>query len=794
MADVAAIDNSGRAADPVIIGGVAMPCRLSPQRTRRTTRRRRVMVSLALILAVISSMLPVAAVNAQDAVDAQDSVYIEGLSSSGTNFIEVEENTKMVMAKLVLVGVETLELESNQEIRWSVIGRDGRYHFHTLPYRDRGLPGQIPKLMFDNGPNFPNFEDPQDENKDNIYEFSIAAFVVTLRYVSSYGYFGTYEEHPAAIAKLSVIVTDVGEDPPDAPQWHSIKSSQPSQISAQWIEPSRPGPSIDRYDLQIRSTPDQAEWVDLDRSRFRSESSGYVRWPVYDTVVSVDIVGFNYVPSKSYQLRVRGVNADGIGQWSQPSEPVNVFPRRPEFIIPTDLSVAENTTEVGVLEVKDSGDYQDIFWSLTDDRFELTPVDPQVSTSMKLSFKQAPNFEKPGDADGDGVYELKVTLSDGSDHFSATSTVTVIDVAEAPSAPGEPAVTPRGDTELVVEWDEPANPGPTITDYDVEYREGPTRLWVDARYSGSPESATSTAMTISGLTRQTDYEVRVQAYNDEGISGWSAVATATTGDAIPDPVDPPDSDSTPTPDSDSDSDSDSTPTPDSDSDSDSDSTPDSDADSDADSVVDPVGPSGSDSGSSDGSARVWVSRTVWPFVDVAEDSPHRESIGELTSLGIIKGKTATSFEPKALLTRAHIASFLARLWRKSGQDCPKGASVWADVGASSAHSGNIDCLGGLGIVTGTTEMTYEPYRPASRSSMASFLANIWRQSGNKCPVAEAPLPFDDVPGDADYADDVKCIYDLGITAGKTATSYDPGSTVTREQMASFLARLWRKLR
>ncbi len=186
--------------------------------------------------------------------------------------------------------------------------------------------------------------------------------------------------------------------------------------------------------------------------------------------------------------------------------------------------------------------------------------------------------------------------------------------------------------------------------------------------------------------------------------------------------------------------------------------------------------------------------TVDRFVDVAKDSPHRGNIGVLVDLEVIKGKTATSFEPKVPSTRAHVASFLARLWVKSGRACPEGASdgVWADAAASAAHGSNIACLADLGIVTGVTDTTFEPDQPASRSVVASFLANAWRQAGKKCQVVES-LAFTDVAADADYADDVKCIYGLGITAGKTATTYDPDGIVTREQMASFLARLWQKL-
>jgi hypothetical protein len=48
-----------------------------------------------------------------------------------------------------------------------------------------------------------------------------------------------------------------------------------------------------------------------------------------------------------------------------------------------------------------------------------------------------------------------------------------------------------------------------------------------------------------------------------------------------------------------------------------------------------------------------------------------------------------------------------------------------------------------------------------------------------------------VPDTSFAKDSVARIYGLGITTGTTATTYSPADPVTREQMASFLARLFR---
>ena len=99
------------------------------------------------------------------------------------------------------------------------------------------------------------------------------------------------------------------------------------------------------------------------------------------------------------------------------------------------------------------------------------------------------------------------------------------DVAEAPSAPAAPSFGDSTSTSLVVRWLEPANTGPAITDYDVQYREGTTGNFTDHPHTGTARTA-----TLTGLTPGASYEVQVRARNAEGTSDWSDSGTATTGD------------------------------------------------------------------------------------------------------------------------------------------------------------------------------------------------------------------------------------------------------------------------
>ena len=58
-----------------------------------------------------------------------------------------------------------------------------------------------------------------------------------------------------------------------------------------------------------------------------------------------------------------------------------------------------------------------------------------------------------------------------------------------------------------------------------------------------------------------------------------------------------------------------------------------------------------------------------------------------------------------------------------------------------------------------------------------------------CPSTGASHRFTDVAPTSFASDAVACIYELRVTVGRTATTYDPGANVNRAEMAAFLSRL-----
>ena len=181
------------------------------------------------------------------------------------------------------------------------------------------------------------------------------------------------------------------------------------------------------------------------------------------------------------------------------------------------------------------------------------------------------------------------------------------------------------------------------------------------------------------------------------------------------------------------------------------------------------------------------------FADVDEGSVHAESIEQVAALGITTGTTATTFSPSDTVTRAQMATFVTRTWEAAGRECPSsGILFFDDVPAGSTHAGGIDCVSALGVARGTADRTFSPSEPVTRAQMAAFLARAWEAAGRTCPD-DAGSSFGDVPADSTHAASIGCMAALGITRGTAAGMFSPSDTVTRAQMASFLARFYEEL-
>ena len=198
----------------------------------------------------------------------------------------------------------------------------------------------------------------------------------------------------------------------------------------------------------------------------------------------------------------------------------------PSFSSSATFDAAENQFDAGTVLATDSDTGDDVTgYAITGgaDQTFFSSVENGL-----LLFQDVPNYEDAQDQGSNNTYVVEVTATSGTGTREKTATqtitVTVTDVSgEAPGKPAAPDVAAASVTSLTVSWSAPANAGPAITDYDVQYREGTSGSWTDGNHVG-----TATTATLSGLSENTSYQVQVRATNDEGTGSWSDSGTGTT--------------------------------------------------------------------------------------------------------------------------------------------------------------------------------------------------------------------------------------------------------------------------
>jgi S-layer homology domain len=101
---------------------------------------------------------------------------------------------------------------------------------------------------------------------------------------------------------------------------------------------------------------------------------------------------------------------------------------------------------------------------------------------------------------------------------------------------------------------------------------------------------------------------------------------------------------------------------------------------------------------------------------------HEANINALAALGVIEGRTATTYAPSALLTRGQVASLLARAYETAtGEALPTGADAFGDDDGST-HEDAINAVAAAGWVNGTAPETFNPNGHATRAQGTSMVA------------------------------------------------------------------------
>ena len=168
-----------------------------------------------------------------------------------------------------------------------------------------------------------------------------------------------------------------------------------------------------------------------------------------------------------------------------------------------------------------------------------------------------------------------------------------------------------------------------------------------------------------------------------------------------------------------------------------------------------------------GGATVKIVDNSKGFIDT-QDHWAKDAIDFVSARGLVNGMSATIYAPNASTTRAQLWTILAR---QNNADLTGGAT-WFENAQNWAKE--------KGISDGTN--------PNGTINRAQMVTMLYRAAGS--PEVSITTTFTDVPADSYYAKAVAWAVENGITAGVGGGRFDPNSTCTRAQIATFLYRLY----
>ena len=178
-----------------------------------------------------------------------------------------------------------------------------------------------------------------------------------------------------------------------------------------------------------------------------------------------------------------------------------------------------------------------------------------------------------------------------------------------------------------------------------------------------------------------------------------------------------------------------------------------------------------------------------PFAD-DDDSPHEPDITTIYEAGITSGCEANLYCPLYGVPRWQMALFMTRFHTAAGMTLPAPLDQgYSDVATLSPEQrAAIDQVTQLSVSQGTGSGFFDPTGWVTRWQMALFITRELGAVGVALPDGSAQ-PFNDI---TDLTPETQLainqLAQLGVTLGTGQGDFDPDGLISREQMASFMAR------
>lgn len=138
------------------------------------------------------------------------------------------------------------------------------------------------------------------------------------------------------------------------------------------------------------------------------------------------------------------------------------------------------------------------------------------------------------------------------------------------------------------------------------------------------------------------------------------------------------------------------------------------------------------------------------FTDIASSS-HREAIECAAWWGVVNGFSPTGFGPNGNVTREQVASMLVRTLTAAGLVFVQGAPDAFGDDDGSVHEADINLLAAAGVIQGRSEGVFDPKASVTRAELASLVARAYGVAVEEG-LAAGPNAFADDAGSVHEAD------------------------------------------
>ncbi len=278
----------------------------------------------------------------------------------------------------------------------------------------------------------PDYENPTDDNNDNIYNITVMV---------------TDAANQSDNQSIAITVSDVNDNTPIISASDKTIDENTTAVETVSATDSDQG---DKLTFTISGSDASLFNIDATSGELTFKTAPDYESPTDDnkdntyniTVTVTDAA--SHIDSQNITITVADINDNT------------------PIISASDKTIDENTTAVETVSATDSDQGDKLTFTISGNDASLFNIN---ATSGELTFKTAPDFEKPTDNNNDNIYNITVTVTDAASHSDNQSiAITVANINdEAPIAANDSIIVNSGGTTTTL-----ANGATSVTDNDTD--------------------------------------------------------------------------------------------------------------------------------------------------------------------------------------------------------------------------------------------------------------------------------------------------------------------------------------